>query len=229
MRKGLADMDKTALIIGASRGVGLGLVREYGVRGWRVTATERSASPELHATGAEILTADVTERASIAALAEALAGRTFDLAFVVAGVWGPRHQDPAQTTSDEAAALFMANSIGPVAAAMALASRTARGGTIAFMTSEMGSIAGNRQGGAYLYRASKAALNAMAKSFALSRDAAGRTVLVIHPGWVRTDMGGPSASITTEQSARGVADVLAREAGHGGFRFLDWRGQELAW
>jgi len=221
-------MPQHALILGASRGLGLGLVTEFQSRGWQVIATERTHSEALHATGVTVETADVTDHASIDSLAARVTG-PLDLLFIVSGQWGPAHQDPLQTSADETAALFMANVVGPVAAAMKLASKIAPAGTIAFMTSEMGSIAGNTQGGAYLYRASKAALNAMAKSFSLSKQAQGRTVLAVHPGWVRTDMGGPSASIDVATSVRGMAEVIAREAGKGGFRYLDYQGRELPW
>lgn len=222
-------MPQHALILGASRGLGLGLVTEFQSRSWQVTATERTRSDALHATGATVETADVTDYASMDALTARVPG-PLDLLFVVSGQWGPGHQNPLQTTAEETAALFMANVVGPVAAAMKLTPKMASSGTIAFMTSEMGSIGGNKQGGAYLYRASKAALNAMAKSFSLSKEAGGRTVLAVHPGWVRTDMGGPSATVDVETSVRGMADVIAREAGKGGeLRYLDWRGEELPW
>ena len=166
-------MPQHAPIVGASRGLGLGLVSEYLSRGWDVTATERTRSDALHATKGVVEVADVTDHGSIDTLAARVTG-LFDLLFIVSGQWGPGHQNPLQTTAAETAALFMANVVGPVAAAMTFADKVAPAGTIAFMTSEMGSIGGNKQGGAYLYRASKAALNAMGKSFSLSKQAQGR-------------------------------------------------------
>ncbi len=221
-------MSKSALIIGASRGIGLGLVREYRARGWTVSGTERAHSDDLHATGAEVLHADVSDHGSVDALGHALGERHFDLIFFVAGQWGPKHQSPLQARIAESAALFVANAIGPVAAAERLAANAAPGGTVAFMTSGLSSI-GESSGGFALYRGSKAALNMMAKSFALSDLAKGRTVLVLDPGWVQTDMGGPKATITVEQSARGLADTIALTAGSGRFAFLTRAGAEQPW
>ena len=221
-------MPQHALILGASRGLGLGLVHEYLTRGWAVTATERTHSDALHATQATVLTADITDPASVEALAARLT-TPLDLLFVVSGIWGPGHQSPVQVTPTEVQQIFLTNAVAPVATAERLLTHVAPTATIAFMTSEMGSIGGNAQGGAYLYRGSKAALNAMAKSFALSAGAKGRTVLVVHPGWVQTDMGGAGASIDVATSVKGIADVLAREAGSGHFRYLDWQGHELPW
>lgn len=217
-----------ALILGASRGIGLGLVGELLARGWTVTATERHRSDALHATRATVLTAEITDPASVEALAPRLTA-PLDLLFIVSGIWGPGHQSPTQATAQEVQQIFLTNAVAPVATAERLLPKLAPTATIAFMTSEMGSIGGNASGGAYLYRGSKAALNAMAKSFALSAGAKGKTVLAVHPGWVQTDMGGPSASIDVATSARGIADVLAREAGSGRFAYLDWQGHELPW
>jgi NAD(P)-dependent dehydrogenase (short-subunit alcohol dehydrogenase family) len=221
-------MDKSALIVGASRGLGLGLVREFLSRGWAVTATERTHSEALHATAASVMTADVSNHASIDVLAERLGARHFDLIFIVAGQWGPPHQSPLKASFEESAALFVANAIGPVAAVQRLAANASSGGTIALMTSGLASIA-NSAGNATLYSGTKAALNMMAKGFALSADAKGRTVLVIDPGWVKTDMGGQGASLSVEQSARGMADVIERRAATGTFAFVRHDGQEVPW
>ena len=221
-------MVKTVVILGASRGLGLGLVSEFLSRSWQVTATERARSEALHATGATVETADVADHASVDALARRLAGQAFDLIFIVAGQWGPRHQSPLQASFEESAALFVANAIGPVAAAQRLAGTVAVNGTIALMTSGLGSIA-NSSGGSLLYSGTKAALNMMAKGFALSPEAKGRTVLVVDPGWVQTDMGGAGAPLTVERSVRGMADTLLARAGTGNFAFVRHDGHEVPW
>ncbi len=221
-------MEKSALIVGASRGLGLGLASEFLSRGYAVTATERTRSDALHATKVTVETTDVADHTSVDTLARKLNGQRFGLIFIVAGQWGPKHQSPLEASFEESSALFVANALGPVAAAQRLAANAAPGGTVAFMTSGLGSIA-NSSGGSLLYNGTKAALNMMAKGFALSSDAKGRTVLVIDPGWVKTDMGGPGGQLTVDQSTRGMADVIERTAGSGKFAFLTHAGREVPW
>ncbi len=220
-----------ALVIGASRGLGLGLVRELAGRGWSVAGTVRSAadSPAVQAAGGTALIADITDPASIAALP----ATALDLLFVNAGVHGPAHDDAAQATADEAGALFLTNALAPVAAARALLDRIEPGGVLAFMTSRMGSVAGNDRGDMELYRASKAALNSLTRSMVAKLDPARPggplTVLSLHPGWVRTDMGGGGADLDVETSVRGLVDVILARRGTPGSAFLDYSGAELPW
>jgi len=216
---------KSILILGASRGLGLGLAREFASRGWRVIATERSRSEELHAlAGVEVHSADVTDPASYGALE--LATGSLDAIFINAGISGARHQSSDQATADEVAEVMMTNAFGPVRAGRALLPAIRDNGTLAFMTSLMGSIA-DSSGGFELYRASKAALNMLAKGLA-EQEAKARDieVLALHPGWVKTDMGGPSAPLSVEESVAGLADVV--EGGGGaGFRYVGYAGKAL--
>ncbi len=220
-----------ALIIGASRGLGLGLVREFTRRGWSVTGTVRSEAGRTaaEAAGATAAIADVTDLASIAALP----ATPLDLLFINAGVSGPAHGDAGQATAAEVGALFLTNAVAPVAAARILLGRIAPGGVLAFMTSIMGSVAGNERGDMELYRASKAALNSLTRGLAAKLDPAQPggplTVLSLHPGWVRTDMGGDSADLDVETSARGLVDVILARRGTPGSAFLDYSGAELPW
>ena len=217
--------DKSILIIGASRGLGLGLAREFASRGWRVLATERSRSDELHSlAGVEVHTADVTDAASVAALAKS--ATSLDVVFVNAGITGASHQSSDKATADEVAEVMMTNAFGPVRTGRALLPALREGGTLAFMTSLMGSIE-DSSGGYELYRASKAALNMLAKGLA-EQEAKARNVevLAMHPGWVQTDMGGPSAPLSVQESVAGLADVIERSGGSG-FRYLDYTGKTL--
>jgi len=216
----------TALIIGASRGLGLGLVRELAGRGWSVTGTVRAAADRaaVEAAGGTAAVADITDAASITALPEA----PLDLLFVNAGVSGPKHGDAAQATAEEMGALFTTNALAPVAAARALLGRVQEGGVLAFMTSRMGSVADNSSGDMELYRASKAALNSLTRSFAAKLDRP-LAVLSLHPGWVRTDMGGGNAPLDVETSARGLVDTILAHRGEPGSAFYDYSGTALPW
>ena len=215
-------MSKTILIVGASRGIGLGLAREFKARGWNVIATERSHSDELHALdGVRIETMDVTDPASFEGFDTPL-----DALIVNAGITGAEHQSSVKATGDEVAKVMMTNAFGPAHLAKSVLPKVADGGTIAFMTSLMGSIE-DSSGGYELYRTSKCALNMLAKGIS-EQDAGPRGIatLALHPGWVQTDMGGPNAHITVEQSVKGLADVV-ESAGGGKFRYVDYTGKDL--
>jgi NAD(P)-dependent dehydrogenase (short-subunit alcohol dehydrogenase family) len=223
-----------AIIIGASRGLGAGLTRELAGRGWDVTATQRGPSDELAQAAEgndriEIETVDIDHPESVAALAGRLAGQQFDLVFVNAGVTGPEHASAEQVTPDELVSLMMTNAISPVRTARALLPLVKDGGTVAFMTSRLGSVALRTHAVAELYSASKAALNSLTRGFA-ANDVGGRQISVLnfHPGWVRTDMGGSGADIDVATSVSGMADVLEEDQVTGQ-RFVDYTGQELAW
>jgi NAD(P)-dependent dehydrogenase (short-subunit alcohol dehydrogenase family) len=222
-----------AVIIGASRGLGAGLARELAGRGWDVVATQRIPSPELaevaKAGGVTVETVDIDDHASVEALAGRLAAHKFDLVFINAGVMGPLHHAAGQVTKDELAALMLTNAIAPVRTARALLPLVADGGTVAFMTSILGSVAGRTHGHYELYSASKAALNSLTRGFA-HHDLADRNIGVInvHPGWVKTDMGGDGADIDVATSVAGIADMLAANRGPG-HRYLDYKGDTLPW
>jgi NAD(P)-dependent dehydrogenase (short-subunit alcohol dehydrogenase family) len=215
----------TALILGASRGLGLGLVKEFAGRGWAVTGTVRKESDRaaVEAAGGTAAICDVTDPASLAALPS---GPPLDLLFVNAGI-----SEPADFASiDEAGIghLFMTNAVAPVRAAEALLPRLAPGGTIAFMSSRMGSVALTTQDNKAMYRASKAALNSLIRGFMARLDGP-RPVLTLHPGWVATDMGGAGADLDVPTSARGLAQVILAHRDKPGSVFLDYAGTELAW
>ena len=220
-------MSKTVLILGASRGIGLGLAREFLERGWKVVASERDRSDDLHALEGEklrIVTADVTKPESYADLG--LSDSSVDAIIVNAGITGAKHQDAAQATSDEVAHVMMTNAFGPARAARELLPRIKDGGSLSFMSSLMGSIE-DSSGGYDLYRTSKTAQNMLAKGIAeqhaKERDIA---VLSLHPGWVQTDMGGENAKLTVHESVSGLADVVENSGG-AGYRYVDYKGEDL--
>ncbi len=224
-----------ALIIGGSRGLGLGLVREHLGRGWNVTTTVRRGSADLEALAREsggrltIDHVDVTAPVQVAALAARLQGRTFDLLFLNAGIMAGRGVALEQVPDSDIVAIFMTNAISPIRVADALVGVVVPGGMIAFMSSILGSIGSNEDGRAELYRASKAALNSLVRSFRARHAKADLTVLALHPGVVRTSMGGPNAPLDIDTSVRGVADVIAKRWGSGGQAFVDYRNEIIPW
>ena len=218
-------MAKTAIIIGASRGLGLGLAIELAGRGWDVTATQRTPSAGLAEAGVTVETVDVDDVAAVTALARRQPG-PFDVVFINAGVTGP--QATANTVAaTDLAALMMTNAISPIRTARALLGALKPGGTMALMTSILGSVTLHTHGMAELYSASKAALNSLTRGFAAT-DARDFAVLSLHPGWVKTDMGGAGADIDVATSVAGLADLLETETAPG-HRYLDYTGKTLPW
>ncbi len=227
----MTDAPRAALVVGASRGIGLGLTAELAARGWHVTATRRSEGGALAPSGrVAVETVDITDGASADAFVWRVAGRRFGLVLLNAGIYGPRDATVETASPELLRELMEVNAFAPVRLARRLLPCLAPGGTLAFMSSRLGSVAANATGNGELYRASKAALNSLTRSLAAKdlRHDPGAVVLTLHPGWVRTDMGGPGADLSVEDSARGLADVLEarREPGH---RFLDHAGATIAW
>ena len=227
---------KNVLIIGASRGLGYALAAEYLSRGWQVTATVRGAGPtQLHDLAASsagrlgVETVDITVPEQVAALHERLAQETFDLLFVNAGVTNGPEETAADVSTDTFVRLMVTNALSPVRVVEALQDLVAPKGTIAVMSSGQGSVANNNKGGFEIYRASKSALNQLMRSFAARHAGDPHTLLLIAPGWVQTELGGPGAPLTVDQSIPGVADTIEAQAGRGGLQYLDYRGQTVAW
>jgi len=224
----------TALIVGANRGIGLGVVREYLSRGVSVIATARNpnAAAELRTLAqtnpgrVDIRALDMNDGAQIDAFAATLPD--IDVALVNAGVSGPDHRTANKASAAEIGALMFVNAIAPTRLARHLMPRLRAGGVLAFTSSVMGSVALN-PGGHELYRASKAALNSLTRGLHPELRGRGIALLTMHPGWVRTDMGGPTAAVSVEDSARGMVDTIAAAAGSEDHRFLDWKGDTIAW
>jgi NAD(P)-dependent dehydrogenase (short-subunit alcohol dehydrogenase family) len=226
--------EPTALIVGASRGLGLGLARELLARKWTVIGTARDVNgaalkklSEAHPGRLHVEALDVNDEAQQRALKPKLGSTTLDLLFVNAGI-----TDRAELSEVSQAAftnVMLTNVLSPVQIASALRENIRPGGTVAFMSSRMGSIAEMNVGNSAVYRASKAALNALTRCFVAEVGAGKFTVLSFHPGWVRTDMGGPNAAVSIEDSVRGIVDVLEHERGSGQHKFLDYQGNAIPW
>ncbi len=156
-------------------------------------------------------------------------GQTFDLVVVNAGVGGPQ-ANPRTVSNDEFTQLFVTNSLAPVRFAEVFAKQVRpHTGVIGLMTSGLGSVEGASAGGMELYRASKAALNSFTRSFAARHKDKGLAVLSLHPGWVKTDMGGPNAAIDVATSVKGLADVVERAQKDRKDGFFDYKGETLPW
>ena len=229
--------EKTVLIVGASRGIGLGLVKEFADDGATVVATVRDKAKASDlaklADGAggkvKIETVDTADAKSAAELRDRLAGETFDVVIVNAGVGGPS-ANPRTVTDEDFNQLFLTNALGPVRLAELLVKQVKpQTGVIAMVTSRLGSVEGAKAGGTELYRASKAALNSFTRSFAARHKDKGIAVLSLHPGWVKTDMGGAGADIDVETSAKGLVHTIERAEKDRRDGFFDYKGETIPW
>lgn len=219
------------LITGANRGLGLEFAKQYADRAWTVFATARDvgAAKDLSAIpGVEAFPLDVSDSGEIDTLVEALAGRPIDLLVNNAGVYGPKD---GSVTREDWRMVLETNCIAPFFLTRALLPNieSSKGRTVAILTSKMGSMADNTSGGSYIYRSSKAAVNAVFKSFAHDLRSKRIKVVLLHPGWARTDMGGANAPITTETSVRGLGKVIDDLTCEASGRFYAFDGSVVPW
>ena len=226
--------NKQLLLIGASRGLGFALAEEYLKRGWQVVATERdSATSKLHdllgaAQGRlEIATVDITYPDQVAALRARLASRQFDMLFVNAGI-GTRDM-VADISTDEFIRMMVTNALSPMRVVESLQELVLPTGTIGIMSSGQGSITNNENGHYEIYRGSKTALNMFMRSFAARHAGDPRALLLMAPGWVRTDLGGPQARLSIEESIPNLANTMDAQAGKAGLQYLDYLGRKVPW
>jgi NAD(P)-dependent dehydrogenase (short-subunit alcohol dehydrogenase family) len=228
--------NKKLLLIGASRGLGLALAQEYLKRGWHVVATERvrttSGLHDLLATTEERLeieTVDVNHPDQVAALRARLASRKFDLLFVNAGVKNDDRETIADVSTDEFIRVMMTNALSPMRVVETFQDLVLPSGTIGIMSSGQGSIANNENGKYEVYRGSKAALNMFMRSFAARHADDPRTLLLMAPGWVRTDMGGPEGRLSIEESIPNLVNTMEAQVGKAGLQYLDYLGRKVPW
>jgi NAD(P)-dependent dehydrogenase (short-subunit alcohol dehydrogenase family) len=227
---------KQLILIGASRGLGFALAQEYLKRGWHVVATERRGTrSKLHdllgtANGRlEIETVDILFPEQVAALRARLASRKFDMLFINAGVKNEDQETIADVSTEEFIRVMVTNALSPMRVVETLQDLVLPSGTIGIMSSGQGSIANNESGNYEVYRGSKAALNMFMRSFAARHAGNPRTLLLMAPGWVRTDMGGPQARLSIEESIPNLANTLDMQAGRGGLQYLDYIGRKVPW
>ncbi|WP_432092797.1 SDR family NAD(P)-dependent oxidoreductase [Streptomyces sp. bgisy100] len=229
-----ATPHRHALVIGASRGLGLVLTDELARRGWRVTATTRRDGGDLQAHAdawkgrLRVESLEMTSSGQLAALRERLDGCRLDLLFVNAAV--DRGDLPIdEVSTDMFTEVMITNALSPLRVLESLRELVAPGGTVAVMSSDQGSISRNTEDGYELYKASKAALNQLMRSYATRHADDGRTKLLIDPGHNRTRLGGPDAPLAPQESIPAVVDVLEAQAGAPGLQFLDRHGETVPW
>ena len=213
-------LENKLLLFGASRGLGLALAEEYLELGWRVVATARAKSgTALHALAErsggrlEVEIADITDQAELMALHQRLNSEAFDLLLVNAGVTNDDRDTVADVSTEEFVRVMVTNALSPLRVVETFQDLVPATGAIAIMSSGQGSVANNENGGHEVYRASKAALNTLMRSFAARRRDDPRTLLLLAPGWVRTDLGGPDGRLSIEESIPKLVKVIEAQRG----------------
>jgi NAD(P)-dependent dehydrogenase (short-subunit alcohol dehydrogenase family) len=226
----------TILLIGASRGLGLGLAGEFAKRGWHVVATVRAGArtelhdlAEAHPDRIEIETVDIAQPQQIAMLRDRLASRVFDLLFVNAGTANMEDEIAGEIATEEYARVLVTNALGPMRVIEACRDLVAADGLIGVMSSGQGSITNNTNGLHEVYRSSKAALNQLVRSYAARHAEDRRALVLMAPGWIRTQLGGPKAPFGVDDSVPLIVDVLLGRQGKPGLAFLDRDGNTVPW
>ncbi|MCH2100317.1 MAG: SDR family oxidoreductase [Planctomycetes bacterium] len=234
----------STLVVGASRGLGRGFVERLLTRGDQVIATTRNEADAdvLHTIASslgannrlETLSCDVAIADSRSALAEALDGRAIHTLIHNAGIYGPKGICMGELPETDWKRVLHVNTIAPILTAQALlpqlrAGATKGGAKVAFLTSLMGSITDNSSGGSYLYRSAKAGLNAAARSLAIDLAPDEISVLLLHPGWVQTDMGGIAAPLEIGESVAGMLARIDNLSLSDSGSFVNWSGKSLPW
>ncbi|NBC31635.1 MAG: SDR family NAD(P)-dependent oxidoreductase [Alphaproteobacteria bacterium] len=225
----------TILITGAGRGIGFEFARQYSEAGWTVIATVRSPDSipmvESLGGGVQVALLNVADPASVAILCERMRGTALDMLINNAGLYGPRSPQIGAVPYAAWQEVLDTNVMGAMRVTEAFLPHLRAGErkTIVAMTSKMGSMADNTSGGQYIYRSSKAALNAVFRSLALDLAPEGFLVSILHPGWVRTDMGGPRALIDVHESVTGLRRVIEGLTPDESGRWFDYAGREIPW
>jgi NAD(P)-dependent dehydrogenase (short-subunit alcohol dehydrogenase family) len=231
---------KTVLITGTNRGIGLEFVRQYTLDGWRVLACCRCpASADVlndlakqypHQVMVHAL--DVAKHEQIELLSKSLSDESIDVLINNAGVYPSARGDGFGKIDYEAwAYAFEVNTMSPLKMAEAFIKQISKSDlkTIVMITSKMGSVADNHRGGSYVYRSSKSALNMVVKSLAIDLESDGITAVLLHPGWVRTDMGGPNGLISTKHSVTGMRQIVSELTHADSGKFYAFDGQVIPW
>jgi NAD(P)-dependent dehydrogenase (short-subunit alcohol dehydrogenase family) len=228
-----ADSKGTVFITGANRGIGLSLARNFTDAGFSVIGTARKPeqATELKETGARVEQLDVTDQASVDAMAQRMAETPIDILINNAGIKGDDYKDMASLDVENMEWVLNVNTLGPVRVMQALFPnvQSSERKMVVNISSTMGSIERNTWGCCAGYRASKSALNSINKTFAVDYAKQGVTFVVMHPGYVQTDMNEGQGNITPDQSAVGLMNVITGLDASDNGKFYDWQGNELPW
>lgn len=220
------------LVVGASRGIGYEFARQYAADGARVIATHRQAgdAERLRALGARPIALDLLDAAALADFGARLAADRIDVAILAAGIYGPRTKGLQAPQPVDFDAVMHVNVRAPMLLIPALVRPlVAARGKLAVLSSRMGATATMGHATGWLYRASKAALNNVLKSASLELGPQGVICMALHPGWVRTDMGGAGADIDVTESVTRMRYVIAAANDSHNGRFLNYNGEQLSW
>lgn len=227
----------TILLVGASRGLGLAMAAEFLKKEWNVVGTVRgsSARTQLHDLADEVAgrvnieTLDICEQSQIASLRQRLSGRVFEILFVNAGTTNRETETIGEVTTDEFVRVMVTNSLAPMRVVEVLQDLVTDSGLIGVMSSGQGSVTNNVSGMREVYRGSKAALNQFMRSYAARQPATSRALVLMAPGWVRTEMGGPNAPLSIEESIPSLVNVLLKKRESPGLEYLDYLGRTVPW
>jgi len=228
---------KTALIVGASRGLGLAIAQELTKRNWNVMGTVREGKrtklhelSEISEGKLQLAYLDMTVPSQIEELKLSLGARSLDLLFVNAGIGNSKgmQETIGEISTEEFVRVMVTNALSPMRILERLIENVRPGGVVGVMSSGQGSVADNENGGNDTYRASKAALNMIMRSFA-ARQGKDRALLLLAPGWIKTDLGGPGARFTVEEVIGDLVDTIEAQEGRVGLRYLDRFGNAVRW
>ena len=227
------------LVTGASRGIGLEMVRYAMNKGWDVLACCRHpqradnllSMAQLSNGRVSVHIVDLAELATIQALAYELRHEKIDMLINNAGVYGSDSNSFGEVDARDWSETFKVNTIAPMKMSEAFIEQLSIGQhkVIACLSSKMGSMSDNASGGSYIYRSSKAALNAVVKSMSIDLIDKGVKCVALHPGWVKTDMGGPNAEITSKESVSNMFTTLLSLKKEDSGRFIDIDGADIPW
>lgn len=227
----------TLLLVGASRGLGEAMAVAFVRKGWEVIGTVRADGPtrlddlaRRCGDQVRIERLDITDTAQIAALHERLSGTSLDMLFVNAGTANSDQDETiAETSTEEFVRVMVTNALGVMRTVEGLHDLVREDGLIGVMSSGQGSIANNEKGGHEVYRGSKAALNQYMRSYAARHAETRRALVLMAPGWIRTDLGGDKAPLDVEDAIPELVDTLLAQRGTAGLRFIDRHGETVAW